>query len=697
MFRFGSRFNGAIYSKTGYDTTNIGRGSQKGVKSSETTATTNRYLPNNETLDSASVLDELTPQSLEGQLKIFRTIAKTDAVGGPAIDMLSSFPWSDCVLSGIKDKDISKFYEQAVQMLDPQTFLPQATASYLTDGKIVDSLIYDSSVGTFTDFIPQDPMYLDFEPIPVRGFDPKVNYKGNPDFKKFFHSSDERDALAKSKISTLLAEKLSSGSKVPLEPLNTLYVPRMVSPFDWLGTSMLWRILPFYAIEKALWNASIASARRRARSITHIKCGIQDYWEPTQEDLDNIVDLFMQSEEDPVGAYVITRDGVETNDVRQAQDFWKLSEEWDMLTAGKTRSLGMSEALLSGDTAIGTSEQATALFLESIKVMRSDLTNRIFYRKIFTNIARAHGFVKKDAFESTASALNKMDNKFHKLVKEYVVTSSVNGAGTYMVKGGLTVEQAYDIAYKDLLIPEITWRKPLSAIKDDSYMQLLQTLEEKGIPISKKTWSSAAGFDIYKQIEDIDEDLKIQKLIQDKLGDKVSKEEEDAGDEEGGWGAESSAHKITGIAEIFDTLVKPNGKTTFFGVGPNKLRKAVKQLFGNGLEILNDEKAVKNQLASFYDGNQNKVEAACYLLNRGLVTDVKISKSFLNKVLERINERMTVSKAKDLKRLVYERNFAYSQLMKYVKNKKKLNIPKSCPDKLKGNQIYSGITGTSSK
>jgi hypothetical protein len=288
-----------------------------------------------------------------------------------------------------------------------------------------------------------------------------------------------------------------------------------------------------------------------------------------------------------------------------------------------------------------------------------------------------------------------MDDNFHKLVKNYVVTGAVNGAGEYTVKGGLTVEQAYDIAYKDLLIPEITWRKPLSAIKDDSYLQMLQTLEEKGIPISKKTWSSAAGFDIYKQIEDMDEDLKIQKLIQDKLGKKKSEEKEE--EEEGDWGTESSTHSITGVAEVFDSLVRPSGKITFFGVGPNKLRKAVKQLFGKGMEILNDEKAVKNQLSSFYDGNQNKVEAACYLLNRGLVTDVRISKVFLNKVLERINERMTTSKAKDLKKLVYERNFVYSQMMKYVKNKKKFNIPKSCPDTLKGSQIYSGITGKSKK
>lgn len=686
MFRFGNRFTGASYSKSAYDTTKqqIANGTQKGIV---TNASVDRYLPNNETLDSASLLDELTPQGEEGQLKIFRTIAKTDAVGGPAIDMLSSTPWSDATLSGIKDKEVLSFYEQAFNMLDPQTFLPQATSSYLTDGKIVASLIYDSNAGTFTDFIPQDPMYLEIEPIPIKGFDPKVNYKGNPTFKKFFKSNDERDVLAKERISAALADKLSSGGRVPLEPLNTLYVPRITNPFDWIGTSMLWRILPFYAIEKALWNASIATARRRTRSITHIKCGIQDYWEPTQADLDNIVQLFMQSEEDPVGAYVITRDGVETNDVRQAQDFWKLSEEWDMLTAGKTRALGLSEALMSADTALATAEQGMILFIERIKVLRAELTNRIFYRKIFANIARAHGFVKKDTFESTASAFNKMDKKFN----EIVATGSVNGEGVYTCKGGLTLDQAYDIAYKDLLIPEINWRKQLTPNKDSTYLEMLNTLEEKGIPISKKQWAAAGGLDLNKQIEDIDEDLKLQEAITKKLGNKTPNENEE---DDGGWGAESSAQPITGIAEVFDSLVRPNGKTTFFGVGPNKLRKAVKELFGNSLEILNDEKAVKSTLSSFYDGNDNKVEAACYLLNRALVTDVVISREFLNKVASRISERMKDAKGKDLKNLVYERNFVYSQIMKHNKHKKQLNIPKSCPDKIVGSHMYSGLTPT---
>ena len=117
-------------------------------------------------------------------------------------------------------------------------------------------------------------------------------------------------------------------------------------------------------------------------------------------------------------------------------------------------------------------------------------------------------------------------------------------------------------------------------------------------------------------------------------------------------------------------------------------------MFGNSLEILNDEKEVKATLSSFYEGNETKVEAACYLLNRALVTDVVISKEFLSKVYARISERMSNAKGQDLKNLVYERNFVYSQIMKHNKHKKKLNIPKSCPDKIVGSRMYAGLNPT---
>ena len=693
-FSFANNTNGFIVGKT-----EIATGSTKKINSSkneeQVTASMNRYLPNNESLDATSVLDDITPKSEDGQLRLFRAIAKTDAVGGPAIDLVSGTAWSDGIVTGIKDKEVLYYYEASFNAMNPHTYMIHATNSYLTDGKIVASLIYNSDKGHFTDMIPQDPMYLSFEPIPIKGFDPKINYKGNSEFKKFFKSNDPRDVLARDRIPSELAKKLATGGNVPLEPLNTLYVPRVVSPFDYLGTSMLWRILPFYAIEKALQNASISSARRRARSITHIMCGIQDYWEPTQQDLDAIGNLFMQSEEDPAGAYVVTRDGIQTSDVRPGNDFWKLSEEWDMLTSGKTRALGLSEALLSGDTSLAVAEQGMILFIEQVKNLREELTNRIFYRKIFANIARAHGFVKKDKFESTAHAIKRMDDTFEEATKDGIqVTRTVTGGTQYMVKSGLTLEQAYDIAYQDLLIPEIMWKKQLNPAKDSTYFDMLSTLEEKGVPISKSQWAAAGGLDINKQIDDLDNDLHIQEMIQEKMKKAPKKEEKEEDGEDIDW-AESSAQVVgsTGVADVFDN-VAGNGKTTFFGIGPKRLRKAATAILAkNNFKILNDTSAVKRILNDVFEGNVTKINASCYLLNRALITDVKVDKSFLTKVITRIADRIEHDDGSRLRGLMKERNYCYSEMMKH-NAKQKLNIDLSkSKDNINTNSInlYSGI------
>lgn len=46
------------------------------------------------------------------------------------------------------------------------------------------------------------------------------------------------------------------------------------------------------------------------RKITHIECGDEN-WTPTDEDLLNICQSFQLAQQDPVGAVVATRDGIQ--------------------------------------------------------------------------------------------------------------------------------------------------------------------------------------------------------------------------------------------------------------------------------------------------------------------------------------------------------------------------------------------------
>jgi len=321
-------------------------------------STTDRFAPNNERLNAPSVLDEITPKSERILGTLFRGLYRQDAVAGPAVDLISTLPWSSWNLEGIDDKSVKKIYSDAMEAIDPESTMPVLSREFLVMGRFCGSLIFDGTKGTFVDVIPHDPAYLKFEEIPVRGFDPKIDVMSNATLRRFLSSNDPRDIEARNAIPDYLRQRLLRGN-APLEPLNTLFIPRKVFPTNYLGTSIYYRILPFYALEKALWNATISSARRRARSITHISAGIENVWEPTGADLNELVTMFMQSEEDPVGAYVVTRNGVEVNEVRPGSDFWRISEEWDMLTNGKMRAMGLNETFLciSGDSLIPTKEK----------------------------------------------------------------------------------------------------------------------------------------------------------------------------------------------------------------------------------------------------------------------------------------------------------------------------------------------------
>lgn len=59
------------------------------------------------------------------------------------------------------------------------------------------------------------------------------------------------------------------------------------------------------------------SKRFRKGDILHVKCGIQDVWDPSDEELDEIAELFALAEEDPVGAVVATRTGIEVEILRR--------------------------------------------------------------------------------------------------------------------------------------------------------------------------------------------------------------------------------------------------------------------------------------------------------------------------------------------------------------------------------------------
>jgi hypothetical protein len=300
------------------------------------------------------------------------------------------------------------------------------------------------------------------------------------------HSTDERDIQVRDQLPEHYFETFEQQGTYKLNPLNTIFVPRRSSPYDYVGTSFLTRIVSFWALEKSLIESTVTNARRRTRAITHIKAGLDNIWEPTEEELEAISGLFIQADEDPVGAVVTTRTGVEASEVKAGADFWKLSDEWAFLTEGKMRALGISDAFLSGDATYNNMETALSVFMESLRTLRAYMDRRVFYEKIFATLARVHGFVKKDARTGGKSA---------------------------RIKPNLDYRKAMKIPREDLLMPKIVWDKKLQPEGDMNFLEMLRTADEAGVPVTLKQWASGAGLNLEEMLEELTEDSEIRTKV----------------------------------------------------------------------------------------------------------------------------------------------------------------------------------------
>lgn len=276
----------------------------------------NRFNTPTDDLTRDSVIEEWLPKNPILLNKLFRIVHRFDSIAGPAVDLISIMPFSDVTLVGVNDPEILKVYEQTVAELHVETLLPEIAAEFLVIGRVIGSLLFDSKRGIWTDIVLQDPDYCEITNIPLRGHDPKIDMKVSDDFKKFLYSKDPRDEDAKKDIPKNFLEQLERYEIIPLDPVSTLYLPRRTYPSDFIGSSIYYRILPFFALEKCLINGTLIAAKRRQRSILHVTVGETDLWEPEEDDISTIAGMFMQADEDPQGAIVATRKGVETNEVR---------------------------------------------------------------------------------------------------------------------------------------------------------------------------------------------------------------------------------------------------------------------------------------------------------------------------------------------------------------------------------------------
>ncbi len=558
-----------------------------------------RYNPVHDHLEIGSIVEDWMPRDQAGMSQLWRLIYLRDAIVGPAVDLYSNLPYSECRLTGIEDPAILRVYQDTMERLDIVTMMPDLVREFLTIGRFCASLIFDGKSGTFIDWTVHDPDFLRIEPIPIRGFDPKIDLIASPALKNFLHSQDDRDIQVREQLPDGYLDQYEQQGTYKLNPLNTIFVPRRSSPYDYVGTSFLTRIVSFWALEKSLVESTVTNARRRTRAITHIKAGLDNVWEPTEEELEAISGLFIQADEDPVGAVVTTRTGVEAAEIKAGADFWKLSDEWAFLTEGKMRALGISDAFLSGDATYNNMETALSVFMESLRTLRSYMDRRVFYEKIFATLARVHGFVKKDARTGGRSA---------------------------RISPSLDYRKAMKIPREDLLMPKIVWDKKLQPEGDMNFLEMLRTADEAGVPVTLKQWASGAGLNLEEMLEELDEDSKIRTKIAEWrkqfTGDSAMEQEVMSG---------------AGLRSI-PVWDKNNMFVTLSSTEAIDILEHFVSSKTNMLKLTSPEETMRT-INGMVDGNDVKTELMAYLLRRlGVGTSLNVGERTVASISEHVSQ-----------------------------------------------------------
>lgn len=441
----------------------------------------------------SSLLEGLLEEKSNAQIHaVYKDIYLHDPIAGAAIDLKSSLPWSDFTLSGVPD-NLAQTYMDNIERLNMMALHQELSVDYMVTGAFVGTLSYDSSVKGFTDIIPYNFADCDVTSVPLYSEDPIIRYSIPDELRKFATDNSEEARRIQKKIPPGILKHFQSSKQVDLSPLTTLYVPRTTTTTQQVGISYLRRIVPIYLLERVLYRGTVTEATRRQRATLHITAGDMD-WTPSEEDLNTLVALFQSSESDPISSVVATRSGISTTDVRPGGDFWKYTDVVDQLGAIKMRALGINEGFLSGDSSYNTMDKALSVFIEDLRAMRDRIARQVYTNKLFPLIAQLNDFVKKDGKTKETSAYVQAD-----------MITALNNSNRYE-------------------LPQIQWHKQLKPEADNDYLDVLNTLTEKGVPVPVRMWAAAGGLNLDKVMAELDDDKKVRESIRKATGSDMGEE-----------------------------------------------------------------------------------------------------------------------------------------------------------------------------
>lgn len=403
--------------------------------------------------------------------RVWREIYKRDAAVSIATDMYSDLPWSKFDLTGLEDDSVRKLYEDMFNSLNVVPKLQLFTREFLITGELILHLVFNSIKGYWERVISHDPDYIRVEGVGLALEQPLLWLRPTPEIKRLVTSADPRVRKLQNVLPKELLMAFRMNKEVPLDPLNTTFIPRLNFSRDIRGMSLYSRLFRIVMYEDFVVNASLAIAQRHAAPLRIFKLGDpQTGWLPSEDDETAFMEMLSAAESDPLAALVMHHN-VSCELVGVQDKVLLISKEWEFIERVKLLALGVSKAFLVGETSFAASVAGLQTLLERLSTLRNKIENEWLIKKTMRPVAEMNELYKRPESELA-----------HRL----------------RIK---TPDQM------ELLIPKIKWHKNLDPTQDVAILNIWRDLKERGL-ISERTYSAGAGIDIDAERKNIAEEKK---------------------------------------------------------------------------------------------------------------------------------------------------------------------------------------------
>lgn len=426
------------------------------------------------------ILEGILAESEPLLQRIYSDIYEFDPTCGTTVDLRSTLVSSPFSLGGLPQKELEVF-QSSLSRLGFPSIIPQMYLDMYARGKFISTMLYNADKKEFGDTIIHSAGDCQILDSPLFGIKPVIKYTPPEEVRKFFLDSSDHAKNVRNRLNPQMVRLMSKVDQVDLDDLLTIYLPRPTISGRPRGQSMYRRVIPIYLLEKLLYRGTYSQAQRRQRAIMHITAGNEN-WQPIDSELQMLIALFQQADLDPTGAILATRNDVNVSDIRQGGDFWKWTDLMNDTSQLKLRAMGVSESFLSGESTYNAMEVALTVFIENLRADRDYTTKVVFHDHLLPLIAHVNGF------HSQKAGRNK-------------VTSS-----------SLTGNTSFDITDpSNYRLPIVNWEKSLRPEADAEYMQTLETLMDKGVPIPLSMIAAAGGLNLQQLMSHADQEIQVMK------------------------------------------------------------------------------------------------------------------------------------------------------------------------------------------